>query len=68
MVGSEFQSSEILSCNEEDPIKNEGTRVFTSPIITLWERSVAMETRFRFDLTQNLMQPFSDPNDVSGKT
>ena len=32
---------------EEDPIKNEGARAFTtfSPIITLWELFVAMQTR-----------------------
>ena len=33
--------------NEEDPIKTERARVLTrcSPILTLWELSVAMETR-----------------------
>ena len=32
---------------EKDPIKNEGARVLTrfSPTLTLWELSVAMETR-----------------------
>ena len=32
--------------NKEDPIKNEGPKVLTrfSPIIILWELSVAMET------------------------
>ena len=38
----------LITCKyEEDPIKNEGARVFTtfSPIIYLWELSVAMDTR-----------------------
>ena len=38
----------IVICKyEEDPINNEGARVFTtfSPIISLWELSVAMDTR-----------------------
>ena len=37
----------LVTCKyEEDPIKKEGARVLTrfSPIITLWELSVAMET------------------------
>ena len=38
----------LVTCKyEEELIKNEGARVFTtfSPIITLWELFVAMETR-----------------------
>ena len=38
----------LVTCKyEEDPIKNEGAKVFItfSPIITLWELSVAMDTR-----------------------
>ena len=38
----------LVTCKyEEDPIKNEGARVVTTffPIITLWELSVAMDTR-----------------------
>ena len=37
----------IICKYEEDPIKNEGPRVFTTfpPIINLWELSVAMDTR-----------------------
>ena len=38
----------LITCKyEEDPIKNEGARVDTTfpPIITLWELSVAMDTR-----------------------
>ena len=38
----------LVTCKyEEDPIKNEGASVDTtfSPIITLWELFVAMETR-----------------------
>ena len=37
----------LITCKNEDPIKNEGARVATRffPIITLWELSVAMETR-----------------------
>ena len=37
----------LVTCKyEEDPIKNEGARVDTTlPIITLWELSVAMDTR-----------------------
>ena len=55
VVGSDriSNSSEILwlslllEKNEEDLIKNEGARVQTTflPIITLWELSVAVETR-----------------------
>ena len=39
------------------------------PIITLWELSVAMETRVLIwsDQHQNLMQPFPHPNDASDK-
>ena len=33
-------------------------------IITLWELSAAMETEFRSDLAQNLMQPFPHPYDA----
>ena len=37
----------LVTCKyEEDPIKNEGARVHNIfPIITLWELSIAMETR-----------------------
>ena len=37
----------LVTCKYEDPIKNEGARVLTtfSPIISLWELSVAMDTR-----------------------
>ena len=38
----------LVTCKyEEDPIENEGARVVTrfSPIITLWDLSVAMDTR-----------------------
>ena len=38
----------LVTCkNKEEPIKNEVARVVTrfSPIITLWELSVAMETK-----------------------
>ena len=38
----------LVTCKyEEDPIKNDGASVYTkfSPIITLWELSVAMDTR-----------------------
>ena len=39
----------LVTCKyEEDPIKNEGARVVTTffpLIITLWELSVAMDTR-----------------------
>ena len=37
----------LVTCkNKEEPIKNEGARVVKIfPIITLWELSVAMETR-----------------------
>ena len=34
----------LVTCKSEDPIKNKSVRVFF-PIITLWELSVAMETR-----------------------
>ena len=48
-----FMVGLVICKNEEDPSKNEGTRVVTTflplykifPIITLWELSVAMETR-----------------------
>ena len=38
----------LVTCKyDEDPIKNEGARVDKNifPIITLWELSVAMDTR-----------------------
>ena len=37
----------LFTCNNEDPIKNEGARavINSSLIITQWELSVAMETR-----------------------
>ena len=60
----------LVTCKyEEDTIKNEGASVLTTffPIITLWELSVAMDTRFGSDLAQNLMQPFLYPNDGSDK-
>ena len=41
----------LVTCKyEEDLIKNEGTRMVTTifPIITLWELSVAMDTRVLF--------------------
>ena len=56
----------LVTCkNKEEQIKNEGARVVTrfSPITTLWELSVAMETRV-LDFTQNLMQSIPHPNDV----
>ena len=43
-----FELVRDVTCKyEENPIKNEGARVFTtfSPILTLWGLSVAMETR-----------------------
>ena len=60
----------FVTCKyEEDPIKNEGARVFTTftPIITLWGLSVAMDTRVPIRSGQNLMQPFPYPNDGSDK-
>ena len=51
----------LITCKyEEDPIKNEGARVFTS-------YPVPWTPEFRSDLTQNLMQPFPYPNDGSDK-
>ena len=54
----------IVTCkNKEDPmITGRAHKIFH--IITLWELSVAMETRDRSDLAQNLMQPIPHPNDA----
>ena len=61
----------LVTCKyEEDPIKNEGARVVTifSPIITLWELSVAMDTRvpIRSSPKPNAW-PFPHPNNGSIK-
>ena len=44
----------LVSCKyKEEPIKNEEARLSQDfPIITLWELSVAMETRVLTDLAQ----------------
>ena len=60
----------LVTCKyEEDPIKNEGARVDTtfSPIITLWELFVAMETRVPILPGPNLMQSIPHPKDASDK-
>ena len=38
---------------------------YVFPIVSLWELSVAMETRVLIRPGQNLMQPFPHPNDTS---
>ena len=54
----------LVSCyNEEDQIKNDKT----FPIITIWERSVAMEKRFLMRSSPNFVHSFPHPNDVSVK-
>ena len=59
----------LLTCtckNKEDPIKTERARVLTtcSPILALWELSVAMEIRVSNRCGPNLMQPFPHPYDA----
>ena len=51
---------------KEEPIKNEEARLVTGffPIITLWELSVAMETRILIQSSPNLMQHIPHTNDV----
>ena len=64
-------SSEMLCMfsYEEDPIKNEGARVFTtfSPLKLYGSYPLPWTPEFRSDLAQNLMQPFPHPNDGSDK-
>ena len=60
----------LVTCkNKEDPIKNESARLVTifSPIVTLWDLSVAMETRVLIRSGTILLQPFPHPNDASAK-
>ena len=60
----------LVTCkNKEERIKNEGARVITkfSPIITLWELSVAIETRALIRCGPKLMQPIPHPNDAPDK-
>ena len=59
----------VICKYEEDPIKNEGARVDTtfSPLYPYWSYLLPWTPEFRSDLPQNLMQPFSHPNDGSGK-
>ena len=54
---------------EEDPIKNEGATVFTtfSPLYLYGSYPLPWKPEFQSDLAQNLMQPFSYPNDASDK-
>ena len=55
--------------NEEDPIKNEGARVFTtfSPLYPLGSYWLPWTPEVSSDLIQNLMHPFPLPNDASDK-
>ena len=48
---------------EEDPIKNEGARVFTTfpPLKPYGSYPLPWTPEFRSDLAQNLMQPFPTP-------
>ena len=60
----------LVTCKyEEDPIKNEGARVDTtfSPIINLWELSVAMDTRVPIRSGPKPNAVFPHPNDGSDK-
>ena len=60
----------LVTCkNEEDPIKTKGARVATrfSPIITLWELSVAMESRVAIRSGPKSNAAFPLPNDASDK-
>ena len=60
----------LVTCNyEEDPIKNEGARVDTTfyPLYSYGSYQLPWTPEFRSDLAQNLMQPFSHPNDGSVK-
>ena len=54
----------LVTCkNEDDRLKNEGARVFT--IITLWELSVAMDTRVPIRSGPKPNAAFLNPNDGS---
>ena len=60
----------LVTCKyEEDPIKNEGARVFTifSQLYPYGSYPLPWTPELRFDLAQNLMQPFPHPNDGSEK-
>ena len=51
-------------------VVSEKKTFYVFPIVSLWELSVAMETRvpeFQSDLAQNLMQPFPLLNDALDK-
>ena len=51
----------LVSCKyEEDPMKNEGDRVFTR-----FSRQLPWNPEFQSDLAQNLTQPFPHHNDAS---
>ena len=60
----------LVTCKyEEDPIKIEGAGVDTtlSPLYPYGSYLLPWTPEFRSDLAQNLMQPFSHPNDGSDK-
>ena len=60
----------IVTCKyKKEPIKNIQENVMTPffPIITLWELSVAMETRVLIQSGSKILKPFSHPNDASDK-
>ena len=60
----------LVTCKyEEDPIKNEGARVDTtfSPLKPYGSYPLPWTPEFLSDLAQNLMQPFTHPNDNSDK-
>ena len=58
----------LVTCKyEEDLMKNVGARMFTtfSPLYPYGSYPLLWKPEFQSDLAQNLMQPFSHPNDVS---
>ena len=60
----------LIACKyEEDPIKNEGARVFTtfSPLYSYGSYRLPWTPEFCSDLVQNLMHAFPLPNDASDK-
>ena len=60
----------LITCKyEEDPIKNEGARVFTtfSPLYSYGSYWLPWTPEVRSDLVQNLMHPSPLPKDASDK-
>ena len=56
----------LVTCNKEEPIKNEEARVFTRlfPIITIWELFAAIEIRVLLWSGPNRIQTIPHPNNA----